>query len=172
MSNIETAETIQLFGPRPKHVRHMTHLSVSAQAGSLPSDTAENFRLRQDRYAVWRQADAVMAYWRAAMKMGVAISCMQNFGAVVDDVHPFVTDETRGMLVAKWRLAWAKLMLTPAANSNHVRWKRMQIIAENYYYTGLSPERCEHAISADEEWLNAHPLRKGGRKSSNSGQEQ
>jgi hypothetical protein len=26
------------------------------------------------------QADAVMAYWRAAMKMGVAISCMHNFG--------------------------------------------------------------------------------------------
>jgi hypothetical protein len=135
------------------------------------SDTAENQRLRSQRYDVWRQADAVMDYWRAAMKMHTAISCMQNFGAVVDDRHPFVTPEDHGTLVAKWRLAWAKLMLTPAANSNHVRWKNMQLIAKNYEYTGLKPERIQQAIDADVEWLEAHPVRGCKRKPSNSGQQ-
>jgi hypothetical protein len=44
----------------------------------------------------------------------------------------------------------------------------MQLIAQNYEYAGLKPERIEQAIDADEEWLKAHPVRKGGRKASNS----
>jgi hypothetical protein len=146
-----TAQIIQLFGPRPKPgktfpVRVIVSAERPAAAYSRHDPatiTAENFRLRKERYDAWRQADAVMNYWRAAMQMGVAIFCMQNFGAVVDDRHPFVTPEDRGTLVAKWRLAWAKLMLTPAANSKHVRWKRMQLIAKNYEYTGLPPARIE-----------------------------
>jgi hypothetical protein len=113
-----------------------------------------------------------MGYWLAAMKMHSAISILQNFGAVEVERYPFIESESHGDLVKKYRLAWAKLMLTPAANSNHLRWKRMQVIAENWHYTGLSAERCEQAIAADEEWLKAHPVRKGGRKPSNSGQEQ
>jgi cytochrome P450 len=113
-----------------------------------------------------------MAYWRAAMKMGVAISCMHNFGVPEGDMHQFVAAEDHGALVAKYRLAWAKLMLTPAANSNHVRWKRMQLIAEHWHYTGLSAEHCEQAIAADEEWLKVHPVRGSKRTPSNSGQQQ
>ena len=64
-----------------------------------------------------------------------------------------------------------RLMLTPAPNPGYVRWKRMQLIAKNYEYTGLSPERIEQAIEADVEWLNAHPVRGCKRKPSNSGQE-
>jgi hypothetical protein len=48
----------------------------------------------------------------------------------------------------------------------------MQLIAENWKYTGLSPERIEQAIAADVEWLEAHPVRGSKRKPSNSGQEQ
>jgi hypothetical protein len=175
-----TAQIIQLFGHRPKPPANLPKDKTSS-AGSLlasqhqevkSSDTAENFRLRQERYDVWRQADAVMDYYHAAMKMKVAISCMQNFGAVEgDDLYPLVTDETHGSIVNKYRLAWSKLMLTPAPNSGYVRWKRMQVIAENWHYTGLSAERCEQAIAADEEWLEAHPVRGCKRKPSNSGQE-
>jgi hypothetical protein len=59
-------------------------------------------------------------------------------------------------------------MLTCELRSNQVRWKKMQLAAQHYEYTGLKPERIEQAIDADEEWLKAHPMRKGGRKSSNS----
>jgi hypothetical protein len=133
--------------------------------------TAENFRLRKERYDAWRQADATMDYWLAAMKMHSSISCMQNFGASEGDRYPFIEPEEHGTLVNKYRLAWCKLMLTPAPNSGHVRWKRMQLIAENWKYTGLSPERIEQAIAADVEWLEAHPVRGSKRKPSNSGQE-
>jgi hypothetical protein len=134
--------------------------------------TAENFRLRKERYDGWRQSDAVMGYWLAAMKMHTAISCMQNFGAPEVERYPFIEPESHGELVNKYRVAWCELMLTPAANSCHVRWKRMQLIAKNYEYTGLSADRIEQAIAADEEWLKAHPVRGCKAKPSNSGQQQ
>jgi hypothetical protein len=113
-----------------------------------------------------------MDYWLAAMRMHTAISCMQNFGAIEGDRYPFIEPEEHGTLVNKYRLAWCKLMLTPGPNSCHVRWKRMQLIAKNYEYTGLSPERIEQAIDADVEWLNAHPVRGCKRKPSISEQQQ
>ncbi len=44
-----------------------------------------------------------MDYWRAAMKMKSAISCVQNYGAFEGDQLEFVTDETHGTLVTNWR---------------------------------------------------------------------
>jgi hypothetical protein len=175
-----TAEIIQLFAPRPKPGKTFpVRVIVSAErpAPVYPRHepatiTAENSRLRSDRRDVWREADAVMGYWLAAMKMHSAISILQNFGAVEVERYPFIEPESHGDLVKKYRLAWSKLMLTPAPGSNQVRWKRMQLAAGHYEYTGLKPERIEQAIDADEEWLKAHPVRKGGRKPSNSGQEQ
>jgi hypothetical protein len=175
-----TAQIIQLFGPRPKPgktfpLRVMVSAERPAAAYSRHEPatiTAENFRLRKERYDGWRQADAVMDYWPAAMRMHTAISCMQNFGAIEGDRYPFIEPEEHGTLVNKYRLAWCKLMLTPGPNSCHVRWKRMQLIAKNYEYTGLSPERIEQAIDADVEWLNAHPVRGCKRKPSISEQQQ
>jgi hypothetical protein len=171
-----TAQIIQLFGPRPKPgktfpVRVIVSAERPAAAYSRHEPatiTAENSRLRSDRRYAWREADAVMGYWLAAMKMHSAISILQNFGAVEVERYPFIPDESHGDLVKKYRLAWSKLMLTPAPGSNQVRWKKMQRAAGHYEYTGLKPERIEQAIDADEEWLKAHPVRKGGRKSSNS----
>jgi hypothetical protein len=169
-----TAQIIQLFGPRSKPGKTFPlRVMVSAErpAAVYPRHepatiTAENSRLRSDRRDAWREADAVMGYWLAAMKMHTAISILQNFGAVEVERYPFIERESHGDLVKKYRLAWSKLMLTPAPGSNQVRWKKMH--AQNYEYTGLKPERIEQAIDADEEWLKAHPVRKGGRKASNS----
>ena len=180
ISQPETVQIIQLFAVRPKPgktfpLRVMVSAERPAAAYSRHEPatiTAENFRLRKERYDGWRQADAVMGYWLAAMKMHSAISCMQNFGADEGDRYPFIPDESHGELVNKYRLAWCKLMLTPAPNSGHVRWKRMQLIAEKYKFTGLKPEQIEQAIEADEEWLKAHPVRGCKRKPSNSEQEQ
>ena len=40
----------------------------------------------------------------------------------------------------------------------------MQLIAKNYEYTGLSPERIQQAIDADIEWLKAHPVRQSRKR--------
>jgi hypothetical protein len=167
-----TAQIIQLFAPRPKPGKTFPiRVMVSAErpAAAYPRHepatiTGENSRLRSDRRDVWREADAVMGYWLAAMKMHTAISILQNFGAVEVERYPFIEPESHGDLVKKYRLAWSNLMLTPAPGSNQVRWKKMQLIAQNYEFTGLKPERIEQAIDAGEEWLKAHPVRKGGRK--------
>jgi hypothetical protein len=170
-----TAQIIQLFAVRPKPGRKTASRSEEVsnpQCEEGISDTAENFRLRQERYYAWREAAATMDYWRAVMKMKSAISCMQNYGTSEGDMHEFVTDETHGTLVAKWRLAWRKLMLTPAPNAREVTLKRAQLEGEKYKYSGVTPARIEQAIADDVEWLKAHPTRKGGRKPSNSGEGQ
>jgi hypothetical protein len=175
-----TAQIIQLFAPRPKPGKTFPlRVMVSAERPSAAYSrhepatiTAENFRLRKERYDAWRQVDAVMGYWLAAMRMNSAISCMQNFGADEGDRYPFIEPESHGTLINKYRLAWGKLMLTPAPNAGHVRWKRMQLIAEKYEFTGLKPEQIEQAIEADVEWLEAHPVRGSKRKPSNSEQQQ
>jgi hypothetical protein len=176
----ESAQIIQLFAPRPKPGKTFpVRVIVSAERPAAAYSryepatiTAENFRLRKERYDAWRQADAVMGYWLAAMKMHSAISCLQNFGAPEVERYPFIEPESHGTLVKKYRLAWGRLMLTPAPNAGHVRWKRMQLIAEKYEFTGLKPEQIEQAIEADEEWLKAHPVRGCKAKPSNSGQPQ
>jgi hypothetical protein len=195
-----TAQIIQLFAPRPKPGKKF-NLRVTVSASRPPlgqpkrmvrttdntfasvdapksgevksvSDTAENFRLRQERYFAWREATAVMNYWLAVMRMKSAISCVQNYGTPEGDTHEFVTDETHGMLVTKWRAAWACLMLTPAPNGRELNWKRDQIKGKKWKYNGLSAARIEQAIADDVEWLEAHPTRKGGRKPSKPEQEQ
>jgi hypothetical protein len=55
-------------------------------------------------------------------------------------------------------------MLTPAPGSNQVRWKKMQLIAQNYEYTGLKPERIEQAIAEDVEFLRTHPTRQSRKR--------
>jgi hypothetical protein len=173
-----TAQIIQLFAARPKAGKKF-NLCVTVSADRPEpgtqrdvSGTAENFRLRQSRYYAWREATAVMNYWHAVMKMKSAISCMQNYGTPEGDTHEFITDETHGMLITKWRAAWACLMLTPAPNGRELNWKRDQIKGKKWKYNGLSAERIERAITDDVEWLNAHPTRKGGRRSSKPEQEQ
>jgi hypothetical protein len=160
-----TAQIIQLFAPRQKRRGE----DKTTRASSFPtkpkckegaSDTAENFRLRQDRYYDWRQAASIMDYWRAMMKIKSAIACVQNYGTPEGDMHEFVTDETHGHLVAKWRAAWARLMLTPAPNAREVNWKRAQLKADKYKCTGLSAARIEQAIADDVEFLKAHPTRR------------
>jgi hypothetical protein len=165
-----TAQIIQLFAARPKPGKKFNlRVTVSAdrpEPGTQRdvSGTAENFRLRQSRYYAWREAASIMDYWRAAMKMKSAISCVQNYGTPEGDQHEFVTDETHGMLVTKWRAAWACLMLTPAPNGRELNWKRDQIKGKKWKYNGLSAERIERAIADDIEFLRSHPTRQSRKR--------
>jgi hypothetical protein len=41
-----------------------------------------------------------------------------------------------------------------------VTWKRTQLADEQYKHVGVKRERIEYAITADAEWLAAHPTKR------------
>jgi hypothetical protein len=65
-------------------------------------------------------------------------------------------------LCDRWRAALVAQMLTPAFDVAGVNWKRAQLRAGQYRHAAekVKPERLQHAIEADVEWLEAHPTRK------------
>ena len=85
----ETAEIIQFAAIRPKlgknracaafePVSDRPRTAAGYYLKEDVSDTCRNQRLRSDRRAVWREADAIMGYWHAAMKMDTAVSHVQK----------------------------------------------------------------------------------------------
>jgi hypothetical protein len=74
--------------------------------------------------------------------------------------------------LAKYREAWARLMLTPAPDARVVVWKRAQLKAGHHKHTDLKPKRIEHAIVDNVEFLRSHPTRRGGHYSPKRDQEQ
>jgi hypothetical protein len=80
---------------------------------------------------LWRDADAVMDYWHASMKMDTAISRVQNCDAPEGNLHP-TRDPKDYWTVEKYRIAWARMMLTPAPDMQSVAWKRAQLKADNH----------------------------------------
>jgi hypothetical protein len=123
----ETAQIIPLFGPRPKLGKRILPIaknSSNPQYEEGISDTAGDQRLRSSRRDVWREADTAMAYWRMAMKMHNAIARAQSHGLPEGDLHAPIDHGEFHRLCAKWRQAWARLMLTPAADMLSVAWKR------------------------------------------------
>ncbi len=137
-NHTETAEIIQLFAARPKLGKKIDTRSAPIPAPQCEegvSDTAKNQRLRDDRRDVWREANTVMTYWRASMKMHSAIMCVQRHQLPEGDLHAPSEHGEFHRLCAKWRQAWARLMLTPAADMRSVTWKRAQLKAENHKHT-------------------------------------
>ena len=124
------------------------------------TETAKNSRLRGDRRDVWLEADAVIDYWHLSMKMDSVISRVQRHGTPEGDLHPTHDPKNHWRLVAKYREAWAHLMLTPAPDAKAVVWKRAQLKAGRHKYTDLTTERIERAIADDVEFLRAHPTRR------------
>jgi hypothetical protein len=106
------------------------------------------------------------------MKMDSAVSRVQRHGTPEGELHPIREPKDYWKLVANYRKAWARLMLTPAPDMLSVTWKRAQLKAGRHKYTDLKSERIERAIADDLEFLKAHPSRRGGGRSSNQGQEQ
>jgi hypothetical protein len=123
------------------------------------TDTCRNQRLRLSRRDVWWAAGRLTAYWRARMDWHNALSSAQTHGIADANSYP-KCDDDRQALVDLWRDALVKQMLTPAPDVAAIAWKRAQLRAENYRYSGVKPERLQSAIDADVEWLEAHPTRK------------
>jgi crotonobetainyl-CoA:carnitine CoA-transferase CaiB-like acyl-CoA transferase len=165
ISQPETAEIIQFAAIRPKLAKGERpkisglHAPIVRDGEGL-TETCRNLRLRSDRMEAWREADAVMDYWLISMKMDAAISYVQRFDVPEGKLHPVREPKDHETLIERYRLAWCHLMLTPAPNNREVEWKRAQLKAENYEYTGLTPERIEQAIADDIAFLKAHPTRR------------
>ena len=168
MSNIETAEIIQFADARTRVGKKPA--SKVPQLRELPrnedgiTDTCINQRLWGDRRDVWRAADAVMDYWHAVMKMDTAISRVQNCDTPEGNLHPIREPKNYWGLVANYRIAWARLMLTPAPDMLCVTWKRAELKAEKHKHTDLKTERIERAIDDDVEFLRTHPTRRSGKQ--------
>jgi hypothetical protein len=160
----ETAQIIQLFGARPKLGKRTFQRSEPVVRAPLNeegvSDTGRNQRLRRNRRDVWLEADAVMDYWHAVMKMDTAISRVQRHETPEGALHPVREPKDYWGLVANYRIAWARLMLTPAPDMRSVTWKRAELKAEHHKHTDLKSERIERAITDDVEFLRAHPTRR------------
>lgn len=164
---MSTAQIIQLFAPRPKPGKTFpVRVIVSAErpAAVYPSHepatiTAENSRLRRARHDVWREADAIREYWRTSMKMDSAIFRVQNHGLPEGELHPEFNPQDHWRLLAKYREAFVRLMLTPAPDAQAVAWKRAALKAGKHKHTDLKTERIERAIADDVEFLRSHPVR-------------
>jgi hypothetical protein len=116
------------------------------------STTAQNGRLRDQRHEVWRTADAGTRYWRVRLDFHDAISYAQRQGISEGRSHPDIddfADDDRRSMVAKWRAAFVKQLLTPAWDTASVAWKQNALARGKYEYTGLKPERLKHAIAED-----------------------
>jgi hypothetical protein len=124
------------------------------------TETCKNQRLRNARREVWRDASALTSYWRARLDWHSALELAQD-REIADALRfPPGDGENRLQLVDTWRAALVKQLLTPAPDIGAVAWKRAQLRAENYRYSGVKPERIERAIADDVAFLEAHPTRR------------
>jgi hypothetical protein len=147
---------------RPDARRPFADRSAPPAAPAAPATTtARNHRFRQTRREAWRAADHLRAYWRARLDWHSALLMAQGHG--VEDARGFApaNEESRMVLVERWREFLGNQLLTPAPDLAAITWKRGQLRAGHYQHVdGLSRERIERAIEADAAWLAAHPSKR------------
>jgi hypothetical protein len=129
------------------------------------STTAKNGKLREKRKESWRAAEAATRYWRVRLTLHDAVSQAQRVEIPEGRLHPDVDHEDRSPIVAKWREALARQVLTPAPDANSVKWKQAVLDSGDLTYTGVKLERVERAIADDLAFLAAHPVRQSIRRS-------
>jgi len=160
----ETAQIIQFAdAQRPKRKFHGSSMLPCAPAPRDEeglTETAKNLRLRQARYEAWREADALREYWRASQKMHDAVYRVQNQGLIEGNSHPVIDPKDRWTIVAKWRAAIVRQLLTPAPTMREIVWKRAVFKHSDHTHIGVNPERIEQAIADDVEFLKSHPTRR------------
>jgi len=147
---------------------------TAATDGFLEDDEAQtvtcrNGRLRHRRRAAWRAADAARVYWQARWRLENAIAVAQSSGIAEGSNHPIrhwtASDGGQEML-ANYRDAIGKQLLTPAFDRCAVAWKEAALKAGDHEYTGVTTARAERAIADDLAFLAAHPVRRGRGKQS------
>jgi hypothetical protein len=110
-------------------------------------------------------AEAATRYWRVQLTLHDAVSQAQRMEIPEGRYHPVVDHEDRSPILAKWREAPVRQVLTPAPDANSVKWKQAALDSGDLEYTGVKPERIERAIADDLAFLAAHPVRQSNRRS-------
>ena len=124
------------------------------------SETCKNARLRSLRHDNWRKANTLREYWSASVKMMDAIERVQHHNMLEGNLHPEHKQADRWALIAKWRVAIVRQLLTPAPTAAEITWKRAAFKAGDHHYTDVKPGQIERAIADDVEFLKAHPTRR------------
>ena len=127
--------------------------------GSL-SATAKNGHMRKERREVWRQAEAVVYYWKVQLDLEGAVSRVQRMGLPEGRYHPAINPDDRGPILENYRAAFVRQLLTPAPDAVSVKWKQRELARGAHTYAGLKSERLERAIADDLEFLAEHPSRR------------
>jgi hypothetical protein len=123
------------------------------------TETAKNSSIRTARRDAWWRGCRVSEYWRARLEWHSALEIAQQYG--IADRASFPSAESRIELVAKWREAVVKQLLTPAPDGAAVTWKRAQLAGRGFSCLPTKAERIKGAIADDVAFLAAHPTRRG-----------
>jgi hypothetical protein len=127
----ETAQIIQFadgrskFGRKPdsQPERPRTAAGYFVKEDGL-TETCKNQRLRKGRHDNWRRANTIREYWSASLKMMDAIKRVQHGNMPEGNLHPEYKPADRWALIAKWRVAIVRQLLTPAPTAAEITWKR------------------------------------------------
>jgi hypothetical protein len=160
----ETAQIIKLSAFRKDGTTSATRRALLSPVTVPQTETGKNHRIRQQRYANWRRADAVVGYWNASITMNDAIERVQSAELPEGELHPESVTGTHMVLVGKYRAALMAKLLTPAPTAADITWKRAAFKSGQHVYTDVKPERIERAIADDVEFLKAHPTRRSGKQ--------
>jgi hypothetical protein len=115
--------------------------------------TARNLRFREQRQAIWQKAETLTRYWRLKLDFDRAEHAAGLSGLSDEDWRRVDWDN-----VQRWRRAIAAQLVTPAARSAAVTWKR-RMLDRPHDLTFTKPELVRQSIEQDEAWLAAHPFR-------------
>jgi hypothetical protein len=133
-----------------------------AERAANRSATAINSDLRKERKDVWRAAEAATRYWRARLEFEDAVSWAQMYDAPEGHSHPDVDTADRNTIVASWRAALGRQILTRAWDANSVKWKQDTFAKGQHKRTDVNPKKIERSIADDLAWLAAHPTKRTG----------
>jgi hypothetical protein len=96
------------------------------------TESCRNHRMRLGRRKAWTAARRVTDYWLARFEWHNQLSSAQDYDVADANSFPKSKDgEGRFALVALWRDALVKQMLTPAPDVGAVNWKRAQLRGGN-----------------------------------------
>jgi hypothetical protein len=143
-----------------EEIREMVVEEIEARSLSI---TAENGRLRKERYEVWRRAEAATHYWEVRMKFEDAVLIVQQHGLPEGCSHPAVEIDGHWPLIDGYRAALVKQLLTPAPDAASIKWKQSQLARGKHRFSDVKPARLERAILDDLAFLAAHPVRQSNR---------
>lgn len=124
--------------------------------------TAINSDLRKERREAWRAAEAATRYWRVRLDFEDAVSWAQQYDVPEGRSHPEVDLVDRSTIVASWRAALVRQLLTPAWDANSAKWKEATFAKGQHRHTDANPKQIERAIADDLAWLEAHPTKRTG----------